>query len=186
MAAVASDIASAAYTPVTPIKFGKINASGINRIALRNRAMKIEIGPAQCNEHILTGTLQAENGHATQENGHCPTYSFYQSFITGESRGNRRREENHEKHQYQIEGKHGYQHNTEAIFHTLLVTMPEVITYNRNESLRKSGQRYTGKLHRTLQNRQCADVDISKFLQTAIEDKPNQTFRTCHNEGGYS
>ena len=43
MAAVASEIASAAYTPVTPIKFGKINASGINRIALRNRAMKIEI-----------------------------------------------------------------------------------------------------------------------------------------------
>ena len=80
----------------------------------------------------------------------------------------------------------GVQHNTEAIFHTLLVTIPEVITYNRHESLRKSGQRYTGKLHRTLQNRQCAGVDISKFLQTAIEDKPNQTFRTCHNEGGYS
>ena len=43
IAAVASDIASAAYTPATPIKCGNINANGINRIALRNKAMKIEI-----------------------------------------------------------------------------------------------------------------------------------------------
>ena len=43
MAAVASDIASAAYTPVTPIKCGNINASGINKITLRNKAIKIEI-----------------------------------------------------------------------------------------------------------------------------------------------
>ena len=42
IAAVASDIASAAYTPATPIKCGNINANGINRIALRNKAMKIE------------------------------------------------------------------------------------------------------------------------------------------------
>ena len=34
---------SAAYTPATPIKCGNINANGINRIALRNKAMKIEI-----------------------------------------------------------------------------------------------------------------------------------------------
>lgn len=42
-AAVASDTASAAYTPVTPMKRGSISASGINKITLRSKAMKIEI-----------------------------------------------------------------------------------------------------------------------------------------------
>ncbi len=73
IAAVASDIASAAYTPVTPIKCGNINASGINSIALRNKAMKIEIfacpkatnifWQARCNPKIVippkkTGIVQ--------------------------------------------------------------------------------------------------------------------------------
>ena len=43
IAAVASDIASAAYTPATPIRCGNINANGISRITLRSKAMKIEI-----------------------------------------------------------------------------------------------------------------------------------------------
>lgn len=42
IAAVASDIASAAYTPATPIRCGNINANGISRITLRSKAMKIE------------------------------------------------------------------------------------------------------------------------------------------------
>ena len=73
IAAVASDIASAAYTPATPIKCGNINANGINRIALRNKAMKIEIfacpkatnifWQARCNPKIVippkkTGIVQ--------------------------------------------------------------------------------------------------------------------------------
>ena len=43
MAAVASDMASAAYTPATPIKCGSINANGISRITLRSNAMKMDI-----------------------------------------------------------------------------------------------------------------------------------------------
>ena len=73
IAAVVSDIASAAYTPATPIKCGNINANGINRIALRNKAMKIEIfacpkatnifWQARCNPKIVippknTGIVQ--------------------------------------------------------------------------------------------------------------------------------
>ena len=58
IAAVASDIASAAYTPATPIKCGNINANGINRIALRNKAMKIEIFClSQGYKHILAGSF---------------------------------------------------------------------------------------------------------------------------------
>ena len=43
MAAVASDIDSAAYTPVTPMNRGSISAKGISSITLRSRAMKIDI-----------------------------------------------------------------------------------------------------------------------------------------------
>lgn len=46
MAAVASDMASAAYTPATPIKCGSINANGISRITLRSNAMKWIFWPA--------------------------------------------------------------------------------------------------------------------------------------------
>ena len=77
IAAVASDIASAAYTPATPIKCGNINANGISRIALRSKAMKIEIFACP-----KAGSLQSENSHTTQENRHCPADCFYQSFIT--------------------------------------------------------------------------------------------------------
>ena len=83
IAAVASDIASAAYTPATPIKCGNINANGINRIALRNKAMKIEIFACPKATNIFwQAQLQSENSHTTQENRHCPADCFYQSFIT--------------------------------------------------------------------------------------------------------
>lgn len=83
IAAVASDIASAAYTPVTPIKCGNINASGINSIALRNKAMKIEIRAcpnatnifwqARCNPKIV---IPPKNTGIVQRTG------FNQSFVT--------------------------------------------------------------------------------------------------------
>ena len=38
MAAVASEIPSAAYTPGIPMKRGRISASGMSNITLRNRA----------------------------------------------------------------------------------------------------------------------------------------------------
>ena len=73
IAAVASDIASAAYTPATPIRCGNINANGISRITLRSKAMKIEFfacpkatnifWQARCNPKIVippkkTGIVQ--------------------------------------------------------------------------------------------------------------------------------
>ena len=78
--------------------------------------------------------------------------------------------------------KMGYQHNTEAFFYTLLIAVPIVIAYYRNKSLCESGQWYTGKLHRTLQNCQCTDVDVSELFQAAIKYKPDQALRARHNE----
>ena len=43
IAAAASEIASAANTPLTPIKLGRSKASGIKRITLRNKAIKMDI-----------------------------------------------------------------------------------------------------------------------------------------------
>ena len=42
VAAVASETVSAQYTPITPIFFESIKMRGINNIALRSKAMKIE------------------------------------------------------------------------------------------------------------------------------------------------
>ena len=52
-------------------------------------------GLPQGDKHVLTSTLQSEDGHAAEEHGHHPFHGLNQHVITRESRGHEMGKENH-------------------------------------------------------------------------------------------
>ena len=60
--------------------------------------------------------------------------------------------------------------------------MPVVVTGHWHKTLGKTGKWHTDQLHSTLQDSQSTHIDIAKFLQTAVQYKAYQTFRTGHDK----
>ena len=127
------------------------------------------LGLSQCDEHVLAGALQTEDGHTSQKDWHDLFYGRYQFLVARKGRCYQRREEDHEQYQHEVEGEHDGQHDSEAFFQSFLVVASVVIARNGDKSLGESCQRNTYNEHGTLHDGQCADVDISEFFQTAVQ-----------------
>lgn len=140
------------------------------------------LGLSQCDEHVLAGALQTEDGHTSQKDWHDLFYGRYQFLVARKGRCYQRREEDHEQYQHEVEGEHDGQHDSEAFFQSFLVVASVVIARNGDKSLGESCQRNTYNEHGTLHDGQCADVDISEFFQTAVQYKTDETFCTRHDE----
>ena len=140
-------------------------------------------GLSQGDKHVLTGTLETEDGHSSQKYGHRTTDGFNELRVAGKDGGNQGREQNHEGDQQEVEEEHDGKYNLEAFLDARDTAVSVVVADNGDKALGKTGEGNTDDEHGALHDGQGTDVDVSECLQAAVEDEAYQAFCAGHDEG---